>query len=340
MRMRSMRKKKYEFLVRMKYLQNILFCPCKHYFLLQSSHGHPVGARLIIILLTLLLLFWTHSGYNKNTNDEIDTKKCWLQDAFTKGDFIVYSHRSFVSLSDKENKPSCDFALQQLKDIGVNHLDLDLVYDEDTQTLFVAHPMEFKKESEYFSPCSLHSLNDLLQMLNSVYGEKWFISLEPKASWGRTEKETQDFALAEPIKIMSKLLEVLKSYDLNKSKCAVIVNVNSIESSGELITFQKILDHCQLFDGKRNTDIIEDTMDIFGFHYDKMMPTIEFHPKHARYQGLQVPVEVARESIFWVVDNEKDLLLATDFKPHGIVSNNPKEIVKILYDQSWCKLSN
>lgn len=312
-------------------------------FLFNKASVLLLTFSVVLITITHFLSFDNLSLENRDILQS--NKECWLKDAFNSGDFVVYSHRSFVfSSSDQDTiQPSCKAALSMLKDKGVNHLDLDLVLDEGKDNksakVVVSHPMEFKRESTYYSPCSLLALNDLIQILDEVYGKsKWFISLEPKASWGRTQEEMKDIALVEPKKIMSKLLEILVKFNLREDQCAVIIDVNSIHNNQEKETFKKLLDHCQLFLGKRRTDLVENTMEIGGFHYNKIMPTIEFHPNHNGHEGLTVPQQINQQSIYWVVDNAKDLRLAADLHPHGIVSNNPIEIVRIINDPNWCSM--
>ncbi len=275
--------------------------------------------------------------------DNATSSQCWLKEAFDRDDFVVYSHRSFVSNSD-QNQPSCKEALSELRKTKVNHVDLDLVFDEnntnnnDEPTIYVSHPMEFKKESSYYSPCSMTPLHQLIPLLDNEYGSgKWFFSLEPKASWGRTDKEINDVALVEPLKMMTALLKILDQFKLKNSQCAVIIDANTVTGSDEVNMFEQLLKHCQLFNGKRNTDIVDSTLDVGVYRYDKIMPTIEFHPDHAGNKGLTVPENILQDSIFWVVDNADDLLLAAKLTPSGIVSNKPKEIVSIITSEAWCE---
>ena len=298
-------------------------------FVIRNLATLTLSVTLCLVPLLVIL------SLSRATTPITSKQKCWLKDAFERGDFVIYSHRSFFYDNDRP-QPSCTDALSQLKQIGVNHLDLDLVFDKSTDTIVVSHPMEFKRESMYYSPCSLMPLDNLIEVLDEVYNGSWFISLEPKASWGRTAKEQSDPALVEPIQIMEKLLKIFVTHDLDKSKCAVIIDVNTVNGSEELNIFQKLLNHSQLFVGKRNSDEVADTMDASGFRYDKIMPTIEFHHNHPRNQGMYVPKQINPQSIFWVIDNEEDLRFAADLQPHGIVTNSPKDIVKIINDPNWC----
>jgi len=78
-------------------------------------------------------------------------------------------------------------------------------------------------------------------------------------------------------------------------------------------------------------------MDVAGYHYDKVMPTIEFHPNHHGNEGRFVPKQINRHSIYWNIDTVEDLRLAADLHPAGIVSNTPQFIVETLKDPSWCQ---
>lgn len=288
-------------------------------------------AHLVLVLVFIVITCVFLSSHKTQTNE------CWLKDAFNRSDFVIFSHRSFVSGIDESNI-SCKDAISQLKAIGVSHMDLDLVFDEATETLTVSHPMEFKKESNFYSPCSLLPLEEVIDLLYDVYQDNsWFISLELKASWGRTQKEQNDAALTEPLQIMTALNDVLLHYNLVKTQCAVIVDASAVRGSQESEAFRKLLDHCQLFSGKRQSDIVEDTMDVSGFHYDKIMPTIEFHPMHHSNEGHFVPKNIDKHSIYWVVDTVEDLRLAADLHPAGIVSNTPYEMVSTIMDATWCK---
>ena len=188
------------------------------------------------------------------------TNQCWLKNAFHKGDFVVFSHRSFFSTNEIAQL-SCKEALTQLRNIGVHALDLDLVLDglSDNSKILVSHPIEFKRQSNNYSPCSLLPLDHVIFLLDEVYGEErnWFFSLEPKASCGRTQNEMNDFALVEPFKIMSELLRVIMKNKLDKNQCAVIIDVNTIKGHEEYDLSDRLLQHCQLFIGKRKSDQIQ-----------------------------------------------------------------------------------
>ncbi len=307
------------------------------------SYGYNFSRKTKLSLL-LLSILWLSFSYKYSFPKVIDTDttpECWLTQAFEKGDFILYSHRSFVSSAESQ-QPTCKEALSKLHDIGVNHIDLDLVlsYNNENPTIYVSHPMEFKKESSYYSPCSMTPLKELITLLDAEYGKNnWFTSLEPKASWGRTEKEMNDVALVEPVQIMTELLKILEEHNLtSKKQCAVIIDVETVQGSEESKKLEELLSYCQLFVGKRKTDKVEDSLHKKGFRYDKVMPTIEFHPEHQGHVGLTVPSSINKDSLYWVIDDAKDLYLAAKLKPNGIVSNEPEEIVSIIKKSAWCNL--
>ena len=137
--------------------------------------------RFLLILVTTLSISCCICLIS--ISHKTQTKECWLREAFYRGDFDIFSHRSFVSGNNAPDT-TCRDALNQLKNIGVNHLDLDLVLDEilGNSRIVVSHPMEFKKESKYYSPCSLQPLETVIEELNAVYDDNWFISLELKGT--------------------------------------------------------------------------------------------------------------------------------------------------------------
>mmetsp|Transcript_28523 Transcript_28523/g.60435 ORF Transcript_28523/g.60435 Transcript_28523/m.60435 type:complete len:340 (+) Transcript_28523:172-1191(+) len=265
--------------------------------------------------------------------------RCWLKYAAKSGIFLIFSHRSYVD-NTQELQPSCEESLMQLKGIGVNHIDLDLVLDERNESdprLIVAHPLEFKRKSEYYSPCANSGFDEMLEIVKKVFGEEYFLSMEPKAAWGMTVSEYDDAALTNtPSSILEQLLEGIERHRM-KGKCAAIVELNNKRDQNELALERNlmghILQHCQLFRGVRLADKAPVSME----DYDIIMPTIEFHPLHPHNTDRKViPSDLDRESIFWVVDNEVDLQYAADLHSLGIVSNSPRNIMKIMNDAKWC----
>ncbi|KAL7527573.1 hypothetical protein ACHAXR_002019 [Thalassiosira sp. AJA248-18] len=285
--------------------------------------------------------------------------RCWLKHALESGEFKLFSHRSYYdnTQSDKERSAtttSCKDALVQLKHINVNHLDLDLVLGDlqqqhshgeknNQQQLIVAHPMEFKGQSKYYSPCANTDFDEMIQTLKHVYaGNDFFISMEPKAAWGNTQKELDDVALTNsPSTILEELLKKIIQHELG-GHCAVIAEINEVaqqhdngqELEKERSLLKDISQHCQLFRGIR---LLDDSPTSIGDGYAMIMPTIEFHPSHAHNTaGKVIPQSLWSKSISWVVDNEEDLDLAAELRPFGIVSNSPKNIVDIVKGSSWC----
>ncbi len=265
--------------------------------------------------------------------------RCWLKHAFKSGEFNLYSHRSYADSTQSE-QPTCEESLTQLKSMGVNHLDLDLVLNESSASapyLVVGHPMEYKRTSDYYSPCANAEFEVMVQTLFKVYGKDFFISLEPKASWGMSQTEFSDPALTNlPSNILKALLESVERNELN-GHCAAIVELNLKQEQAELEEekqiLSKILKHCQLFRGIRLADGAPQSLK----EYDILMPTIEFHPSHSHNTGSSLPHSLSEKSVFWVIDNEENLQFAADLRPNGIVSNSPKNIVEILNSPEWCK---
>lgn len=138
---------------------------------------------------------------------------------------------------------------------------------------------------------------------------------------------------------MTELNEILSKHNLVKTQCAIIVNADAIEGTEETKAFQHLLDHCQLFAGKKRSDVVKNSMDLVGYHYDRIMPTIEFHPMHRANEGLFVPKNIHQHSIYWVIDTVEDLRLAADLRPAGIVSNTPQQIMQIIKGGMWCQSS-
>ncbi|KAL7527507.1 hypothetical protein ACHAWF_002203 [Thalassiosira exigua] len=267
--------------------------------------------------------------------------RCWLKGGLQSGELHLFSHRSYYdNTASEQPTPTCHSSLAALKELGVNSLDLDLVLDErgGTNQLLVAHPMEFKRKSDYYSPCANTDFDEMMRMLQSVFGTEFFISMEPKAAWGNAEKELNDAALTNrPSNILKKLLENIKQHDLKAKHCAVIVEIREGHDGKELEKerrlLKEILQHCQLFRGIRLADESPSSMG----EYDILMPTIEFHPWHVHnIDGKSIPSSLRGKSLFWVVDNESDLALAAEMRPFGVVSNSPRNIVDIIRSSNWC----
>lgn len=218
---------------------------------------------------------------------------------------------------------------------------MDLVLDERGERLVVAHPMEYKRKSEYYSPCANVPFDDMVRALRNEYGDDFFVSMEPKAAWGGTREELEDEALADlPSSVLEKLLGGIESHHLD-GKCAAIVEIDgeTAHAEGEVDREREFLAsirrHCQLFRGVRLSDGAPTGMG----EYDMLMPTIEFHPSHAHNSegaGKAFPQGLSQRSVFWVVDTAADLELAASLRPHGIVSNSPRNIVRIVEGKEWC----
>eukprot|EP00985_Skeletonema_marinoi_P031994 scaffold37977_cov195-Skeletonema_marinoi.AAC.2 len=221
-----------------------------------------------------------------SSSSEIHDSKCRLKQAINSGECQLFSHRSYYSAKSDD----CRTALEQLKSIGVNHLDLDLVLTDnnnnnvESNRLIVAHPMEYKRTTKTYSPCGNTAFNEMMHLLKSVYNNDFFISMEPKAAWRQTQQELDDIALINPpSKILEKLLELVELNEL-AGHCAAIVELNyqvtdddaELRLQEELL--RKITQHCQLFKGIRLSDDVNNLHNID--QYDAIMPTIEFHPRH------------------------------------------------------------
>ncbi|KAL7463556.1 hypothetical protein ACHAXS_003916 [Conticribra weissflogii] len=300
------------------------------------------AVSLVVILFIQMINTQIDDGPAVSIGEKLpasEQSRCWLKHATKSGIFFIFSHRSYID-NTEELQPSCEESLMQLKRIGVNHIDLDLVLDERNKSnphLIVAHPMEFKMNSKYYSPCANRGFDEMMQIVKRVFGEDYFLSMEPKAAWGMTIREYDDTALTDsPSAILEQLLEGIERHRM-KGKCAAIVEINDKQNENELSLernlMSHILQHCQLFRGIRLADKAPVSLEI----YDIIMPTIEFHPSHPHNtDGKVIPTDLIKESIFWVVDNEVDLQYAADLQPLGIVSNSPRNIMKIMNDSTWC----
>lgn len=306
-------------------------------------------------VLAFILLFnriFDHLSSSSSSSSKIDLHehKCRLKQAISSGECQLFSHRSYYNAQTQD----CQTALKHLKRIGVNHIDLDLVLtdtnnnnniiDNDhsapNNSLIVAHPMEYKHTTKTYSPCGNTPFNEMIHLLKTVYNDNnFFISMEPKAAWGQTPQELNDVALINPpSRILQVLLELVEWNEL-AGHCAVIVELNSdvwrkdeAEFRRQEELMRRLTQHCQWFKGIRLADNVHNLqMD----EHDAIMPTIEFHPRHPHnVENKEMPNGLWSKSIVWVVDNEKDLEFAAELSPRGIVSNDPKEIVKIL--DRWC----
>ena len=322
-----------------------------------------IGSLILPVILLLpgnvirYLIGSSKSKYSKTNGirnkNKAETARCWMKDAFRSKEFILFSHRSFADDTHLQ-QPSCEDSLLELKQLGVNHLDLDLVLDIDSSTnirrLMVGHPMEYKHITKQYSPCANTEFNDMIQILTRVFGDDFFISLEPKAAWKNTQHELEDPALTNlPSRILKQLHDDVERNFILKDKCGVIVDTTYIYSestssstphSHEEVEQQRnylsgILEYCTLFKGIG----IKDEPPVLMGNYDMLMPTIEFHPSHpSNTRSKAVPTELNSKSIYWVVDNEENLQFAADLRPKGIVSNSPKTIIEILNSPDWCPI--
>ncbi|KAL9180836.1 hypothetical protein ACHAXT_011289 [Thalassiosira profunda] len=316
------------------------------YALNRPGHRPPSRRSLVLALCCVTMailgiqrLLASPSGHTPKLAGSKNDPRCWLKRALQSGEFHLFSHRSYYD-NTSEQPPTCHNSLAALKELGVNSLDLDLVLDErdGRNQLLVAHPMEFKQQSAYYSPCANTEFDEMMRILQSVFGREFFISMEPKAAWGNTETELGDAALTDrPSNILAKLLEKIKQHELKAENCAAIVEIREGHDEPELEKerhlLQEIVKHCQLFRGVRLAD--EPPASMGG--YDILMPTIELHPKHSHNTDRKtIPRLLWDKSLFWVVDNEADLALAAEMHPFGVVSNSPKRIVEIVGSSNWC----
>mmetsp|Transcript_3768 Transcript_3768/g.5628 ORF Transcript_3768/g.5628 Transcript_3768/m.5628 type:complete len:350 (-) Transcript_3768:40-1089(-) len=311
--------------------------------------------------IAVLYFVWTVTEKVFFIEESSSSSECWLQHAFHSGSFHIFSHRSFF---DKEKNAikalsetsitTCKEALIKLKSIKVNHIDIDVVLDIDktgnkNHSLKVAHPVEFKQTSAYYSPCANQELDVFLQTMHYVFndkdGQNYFVSMEPKAAWKRTQKESDDEALAPPIMVLQSLkasIDKAKEFvgsENTKQRYAVIMDPNLLQGREENDLFLDLKRRCQLFIGYRMSDNVAADLSI----YDGIMPSIEFHPKYIHHHhSLQEhdsmkTLEQAREkSIYWIVDNEEDLKLTAALRPLALVSNRPEHIVSLIENESFC----
>eukprot|EP00985_Skeletonema_marinoi_P004703 scaffold2038_cov85-Skeletonema_marinoi.AAC.1 len=78
------------------------------------------AACLIVVIILLSKRILQHPS--TSSSSEIHESKCWLKQAINSGECQLFSHRSYYNAQTDD----CRSALEQLKSIGVNHLDLDL----------------------------------------------------------------------------------------------------------------------------------------------------------------------------------------------------------------------
>lgn len=340
--------------------------------LLSCIRRNDALACLLVVAVCVYLTIRSLRGGNTGTGTGTDTdtdyrsmdtsteitsytlaeNQCWLKQAHKKGEFVIFSHRTYVnSALPQQQQPSCHDALQQLKNLGIHHIDIDLVLDEAQfpPRLVVAHPMEYNKLSKYYSPCANTELDNFIQLLEHIYDNgDFFLSMEPKAAWGNTPVELDNPALANlPSKILERLLNAIQRNVLSGDNCAAIVEIpeghvkgrSNEEIMNEEELLSEILDYCQWFKGVRFVDGAVTSMSMSMGDYDMIMPSIEFHPRHPhnlkqnRNDGV-IPRKVRENALFWVVDDEDMLELAADLRPAGIVSNSPENIVAII--DGWC----
>ncbi|GFH47784.1 hypothetical protein CTEN210_04259 [Chaetoceros tenuissimus] len=310
-----------------------------------------ITAILLLGFITLMIQMSVKKPtYTANEN------KCWIKKAISSHQLKLFSHRTF-SNANLETQPTCEESLFKLKEINVNHFDVDLVLNGDE--LIVAHPMEFKRESSYYAPCSNLPIDDFLSFIQKVFtkDEDYFISFEPKAAWDNTAVQLEDKALTNlPSDILLKFQQAMQKHDM-KHHCAAIVDIRTtdqtshpvqeIEKQKEIL--KEILQMCLHFSGIRISDPVPQSTGV----YDYIMPTIEFHPNHPHnpYKASDndgnkllrtgkkktIPDKVLKKSILWVVDTAQDLEMAAELRPYGIVSNVPLVLNELMKQDSWCE---
>lgn len=330
----------------------------------QISLRIGVFTSLFFILLTTYFHTYVFCSIKKSPEEIQLENKCWIQKAVATGELKLFSHRTF-SNAHLETQPTCQESLQSLKNIGVKHYDIDVVLNDDE--LIVAHPTEFKRESSYYAPCSNMKFDDFIDLVKIIYHEEkaiqpekidvsFFISIEPKAAWDKTETQLQDKALVNmPSDILTKFLQSVKQHEL-QHQCAVICDIRpkdqtthtNEEIDKQTSILKEILEYCLHFSGIRISDPVPQSIGA----YDYIMPTIEFHPHNPRNPSYQkeigqssmirktenneIPSKVLEKSIVWIVDTEEDLIMTSEMRPYGFVSNVPLVVYDILNDKSWC----
>ena len=132
-----------------------------------SRRGITAAAGCLIVAVILLSKRILQQP-STSSSSEIHESKCWLKQAINSGECQLFSHRSYYNAQTDD----CRTALEQLKSIGVNHLDLDLVLTENNNNnnnnnnngveangLIVAHPMEYKEQPKHtLHAVILHSM--------------------------------------------------------------------------------------------------------------------------------------------------------------------------------------
>jgi hypothetical protein len=314
------------------------------------------GASIFVVSVLVFGLFRHFSSSKNNTTPSFATERerCWMRDAYDRGDVWFGSHRSFADAS-ATTQPTCVQALEQLRSNKIRYLDVDLVYDPKKSKLMVSHPMEFKRTTQYYSPCALIPLTDLIELLDQVYeGRKnWTFSLEPKANWDRNEEE--DVALQPPAVVLEAVLKVAQTYKLEPSSFIFIVDSNKVIDKKEKELMTQLQPHCDLSFAIRRHELPTAKKGLQLMIYKYLMPTIEFHPGHTNSEGgkdlktldtkddalslnsVQAMVPEMK-SIYWIMDSRADLERAASLRSSslGMISNHPIEMTKIIHDDAWC----
>lgn len=263
---------------------------------------------------------------------------------------MVGSHRSLVdSHTIQAEQPNCLEGLRQLNAHKIHYLDLDLIYDPAQQQLVVAHPMEFTGATQLYSPCAKQPLETLLQLLEQAMPQSaWFVSLEPKANWERLPPEqlqASQSVLQAPMVVLEQTLMVVQKLNLQPSQCTLYIDATQIEPVETAIA-TKLSKYCSLALAMKRDNGEAAKRAARLWHYDYLMPTIEYHPSHPNYQataGVDALRDVQQsisKTVYWVVDTSEDLERTAQLQGYngGIVSNRPLEMVRLLIDSQskWC----
>mmetsp|Transcript_28743 Transcript_28743/g.41945 ORF Transcript_28743/g.41945 Transcript_28743/m.41945 type:complete len:404 (+) Transcript_28743:42-1253(+) len=340
----------------LQHVTNCITCPFR------------VLPTVLVSSVPFLVLLYGLRGFGPpNGSTSTEEVRCQLQKRFMDGSFLVGSHRSFVD-SMEQTQPTCKAALIDLRSYGVRYFDIDLVYGphpddadgaSEKKTLYLAHPMEYFKTSTYNSPCSLTPLSDFLELLNTFYNDsddnRWYITMEPKASWGGNTQKDDKKTMAPATEVLAALLDIAQEHDLQPSQCALIILPGQVRSPKESHLVSELKKHCDLDLAIKLTDLESamKALTLSGFEYQYVMPTIEFHPDHQSHpdektvgekndhklttsEALEKIRNTVPNAIFWIIDTRKDLQMAASLDAYGIVSNRPHEVVKWITDDKWC----
>lgn len=242
------------------------------------------------------------------------------------GSVQIWSHRGHLDSSSPDSKSwSCQHVLTELKKNEIRHLDVDILFHEGNA--IVAHPTEMGTDLGNFSPspCSRMLLTEFIEMLQTHFGEDFYVTMEPKSAW------TQEGPfLSPPEKVVGGILDSLDKRPVPHQRCGVILDTWQAEDSRIAPLVYRIQQHCIMVTPFRRNVAPLDEKDVPPPAFKMMMPTHELFGGPDGKWWLHKMHKAHAQVILWVVDTVENLTKALKLDGvHGVISNHPVRLKKM-----------